>query len=131
MNHNRHQDNHRNLIPIYTTSGAWRALLRYPYIFNPQGEWVGWVTSEREVYDVDGVYVGWLTDTPRILRRRIESNRPRHEDPPAPPESIRPPANVPLPPLMPELPFHHVDVLDTRPELLHTKDHGELKPDMR
>jgi hypothetical protein len=32
---------------------------------------------------------------------------------------------------MPELPFHHVDVLDTQPELLHTRDHGELKPDMR
>lgn len=119
-------------IPIYSSSGEWRALLCYPHIFNTNGEWVGWVTPDREVYDVDGVYVGWLTNTPRILCRRSASHgRLRREDPPPPPSQIRPPAHVPLPPLMSELPFQHMDVLESSPNRLHTADHGELKEDMR
>ncbi len=117
-------------IPIYTTPGDWSALLVFPYIFNPRGEWIGWVTSKREVYDVDGVYVGWLTDEPRILRKRaFDHARPRREPPPEP-EPIRPPATVPLPPMMAELRFETIDVLDEYPELLHTTDSGELKEDM-
>lgn len=119
-------------IPIYTTSGDWRALLCYPHIFDTTGEWVGWVTPDRQVYDVDGVYVGWLTNTPRILCRRADGRkRLRRETPPRPPDKIRPPAHVPLAPLMSELPYQHVDVLESSPDRLHTADHGELKADMR
>jgi hypothetical protein len=122
----------RKFIPIYTTSGEWRAILCYPHIFNTGGEWVGWVTPQRQVYDVDGVYVGWLTNTPRILCRRADGqNRLRREAPPPPPDKIRPPAHVPLPPMMAELPFQHIDVLESLPDRLHTRDHGEFKPDMR
>ncbi len=120
----------RRPIPIYSTPGDWIALLVFPHIFNQIGEWIGWITPDREVFDVDGVYVGWLTDDPRILRRRIiEGSLPR-QDPPNRPEKIRPPATVPLPPMMAELPFEIIDVMDEEPDRLHTTDSGEFKEDM-
>jgi hypothetical protein len=45
-------------------------------------------------------------------------------------ERIRPPATVPLPPMMADLPFENVDVLLEEPERLHTTDTGELKEDV-
>ena len=120
----------KKAIPIYTTPGDWSALLVFPYIFNPIGEWIGFITSNREVFDVDGVYVGWLTDEPRVLRKRIiEGELPRRAVP-DPPKRVRPPATVPLPPMMAELPFEIIDVLDEEPERLHTSDTGEFKEDM-
>ncbi len=123
-------DPNSKAIPVYSTPGDWSAILLFPYLFNTQGEWIGWVTADQQVYDVDGLYVGWLTNEPRILRKRvIDWTLPRLEPPP-PPEKIRPPASVPLPPLMAELRFENVDVLEEYPELLHTTDSGELKEDM-
>ena len=46
------------------------------------------------------------------------------------PERIRPPATVPLPPMMAELPFEVLDVFDDDREYLTTLDHGEHKEDM-
>jgi hypothetical protein len=37
---------------------------------------------------------------------------------------------VPLPPMMAELPFGIIDVLEEEPERLHTIDGGELKEDL-
>jgi hypothetical protein len=116
-------------IPIYNTEGDWLALLVFPYVFNTLGEWVGWITDEKQVYDVDGIYVGWLSDENRILRKRHKIATDRRETPPAP-APIRAPATIPLPPLMPELPYGVMDVLDEEPERLHTIDTGELKEDM-
>jgi hypothetical protein len=117
-------------IPIYTTPGDWSAVMVFPYIFNQVGEWIGWVTPDRQVYDVDGLYVGWLTDEPRILRKRTYDHELPRRTPPKPPEKVRPPATVPLPPMMKELPFEIIDVLDEEGDRLHTSDHGELKEDM-
>lgn len=117
-------------IPIYTTPGDWSALLVFPYLFNTVGEWIGWVTSDKEVYDVNGVYVGWLTSEPRILSKRIPDGPLSRKDPPSPPKRIRPPATVPLPPMMAELPFEIIDVLDEMPERLHTSDAGGFREDM-
>jgi len=117
-------------IPIYTSKGDWSALLVFPFVFNQIGEWIGWVTPDRQVYDVDGVYVGWLTPDPRVLRKRTYDEALPHKTPPMPPERIRPPATVPLPPMMAELPFEHVDVLLEEPDRLHTTDTGELKQDV-
>jgi hypothetical protein len=120
----------RKPIPIYTTPGDWAALMVFPHLFNTIGEWIGWVSSDRQVYDVDGVYVGWLTSEPRILRKRIiEDELPRSTVPDTP-SRIRPPATVPLPPMMAELPFEIIDVLEEEPERLHTTDTGEFKEDM-
>ncbi|HLB64522.1 MAG TPA: hypothetical protein VJJ46_06745 [Anaerolineales bacterium] len=117
-------------IPIYTSKGDWAALMVYPHLFNTVGEWVGWLAPDRSVYDVDGVYVGWLTDEPRILRKRtIDGSLPRRRPPP-PPKKVRPPATVPLPPMMAELAFETIDILDEEPDRLHTSDTGELKDDI-
>lgn len=122
-------DSH-HLIPIYTTKGNLGAYLVYPYLYDPQGEWIGWVTPDRQVYSVYGHHVGWLTDDPRIVSRRApDFSKPRYRPPPAP-DAIRPPGSVPLSPMMRELAFSEIDVLDDAPDLLPTLDHGELKQDL-
>ncbi len=120
----------RRLIPIYTTSGDVGAYLQYPHLYNQAGEWIGWVTPEREVYSVLGHYIGWLSDDPRILRKRTyDFSKPRKAPPPPQPR-IRVPPTSPLPPLMPELPYTIVDVLEEEPHLLSTVDFDELREDM-
>lgn len=117
-------------VPIYTTSGALGALLRYPYLYNPQGEWIGWVTATREVYSVHGHYVGWLSRDLRILRKRSYDHTRPMRVPPRQPPPLRPPATVPLPPMMSELRYSEIDVLDEEPDRLPTMDAGELREDM-
>ena len=117
-------------IPIYTTRGDVGGFLLYPFLFNRQGEWIGWVESDRSVYSVMGNFVGTLEAGPRILRRRSYDHALPRQTPPAPPHPIRPMANIPLPPLMPELSFSVIDVLEEEPDLLPTIDHDELRDDM-
>jgi hypothetical protein len=116
-------------IPIYTTKGDWFALLHSPYIYNTRGEWIGWIVETNDVFDVEGVYVGWLSDEKRILRKRSK-NKYERRTPPNPPDRIRAPATIPLPPLMRELPYGVIDVLEEEPNRLHTIDSGEFKEDM-
>jgi hypothetical protein len=123
--------NSGRLIPIYTTSGDVGAYLRYPHLYNPIGEWIGWVTDEREVYSVLGHYVGWLSDDPRILRKRSYDFTMPRRNPPSPPPSIQVPASVPLAPLMAELTFTTIDVLEDEPHRLSTVDYSELREDMK
>ncbi|MBT3390680.1 MAG: hypothetical protein HN413_09735 [Chloroflexi bacterium] len=118
------------LIPIYTTSGDVGAFLRYPYLYNQIGEWVGWVRPDREIYSVLGHYIGWLTDDPRILRKRsYDFSKPRIT-PPQPQPRVRVPATVPLAPMMSELTYTHIDVLEEEPHRLGTVDFDELREDM-
>ncbi len=118
------------IIPIYNSKGDADAFLEYPYLFNRNGDWIGWVTPTREVYSVLGYYVGYLTNDPRILRKRATSTlKPRLEPPPAP-KKIYPPATIPLAPMMSELTASIVDVLLEEPERLHPLDLGELREDM-
>lgn len=120
----------KKLIPIYTTPGDLGAYLLYPYLYNPQGEWIGYVKPNREVYSVLGNYVGVFTDDPRILRRRsYDFSKPREEPLPRP-KRITVPATVPLAPMMAELPFTMIDVLDDEPERLSTVDFDEMREDM-
>jgi len=120
----------QNLIPIYSTRGDLGAYLIYPHLYNAQGEWIGWVTQEREVYSVLGYYVGYLTNDPRILRKRVlERSKPR-QSPPSHPEKIRPMATVPLARMMSELYHDTIDVLLEEPERLHTVDMGEFREDL-
>jgi hypothetical protein len=122
--------NQPRLIPIYTSQGALGGFLAFPYIFDPTGEWIGWVAKDRKVYSVHGHYVGTMTNDPRILRPREWG----HEDPmrqsPAPPEHMRVPTTVPLAPQMPEIPLNMIDVLEEAPELMPPVDFGELREDM-
>jgi len=118
------------VIPIYTTPGDVGAFLKYPYLYNPQGEWIGWVTPNRDVYSVAGNYVGWLSDDPRILRTRNYDYSKPGKEPPSHPGRIRVPASVPLAPLMAELTTATVDVLSDEPERLRTLDLDELREDI-
>jgi hypothetical protein len=118
-------------IPIYTTKGDYEAFLMYPMIYNLSGEWIGFVTTNREVYDVRGSYVGWLSDDPRVLRKRSYSyDKPKLTPPIPPKEQVPVPARAPLPPMMAELSYDTIDVLQEDPGLLPTLDFGELRDDM-
>ena len=118
------------IIPIYSSRGEVEVFLVFPYLFNRNGEWVGWVTPQREVYSVLGNYVGALTSDPRIVRQRADNaTRPRLPVSP-PPGRLTTPANLPLAPLMSDLTHGMVDVLLEEPERLHTIDSGEFREDM-
>jgi len=119
------------LIPIYDSKGDAEAFLEFPYIFNRNGEWIGFITPQREIYSVLGYYVGYLTNDPRILRKRATATlKPRRAVPPTPPGKRYPPATVPLAPLMSELSNATIDVLLEEPERLHALDAGELREDL-
>jgi hypothetical protein len=119
-----------NLVPIYTTKGDIEAFFVFPNIYNLMGEWLGFVTPLREVYSIRGDYVGWISDDPRILRKRTYDYSKPKLTPPKKPVKIMPPATLPLAPLMPELNFDTIDVLQEEPDRLPTGDMGELRPDM-
>jgi hypothetical protein len=120
----------RALIPVYTSNGEAEAFLVYPYLFNRNGEWIGFVTPKRHVYSVLGHYVGYMTNDPRILRKRATSTlKPRLQAPQAP-GRIPLPATVPLAPMMSELTHSLVDVLLDEPDRLHPLDQGELREDV-
>jgi hypothetical protein len=122
--------NQPKLIPIYTTKGDAEAFLAYPYIFNRNGDWIGFVTPQREVYSVIGYYVGTITNDPRIVRKRATGTlRPRLK-PPSQPGKVNLPATVPLAPLMGDLSQSMIDVLLDEPERLHTIDSGEYRDDL-
>ena len=120
----------KSIIPIYNTKGDAEAFLVYPYIYNRLGEWIGWITPEKEVYSVLGYYVGFLSSGPRILRKRAIEVATTRRTPPQKPSKISVPATVPLPPMMAELNYSELDVLLDEPERLHTADSGEFLEDL-
>ena len=120
----------RAVVPIYTSRGDAEAFLCYPYLHNRLGEWIGWVTADRQVYSVLGFYVGELTAEPRIIRKRITASlKPRKIPPPAP-ARLNLPATIPLAPLMGDLRFGVLDILQDEPERLHALDTGEERQDI-
>lgn len=121
---------HKTIIPIYTTRGDAEAFLCYPHLFNRTGEWIGWVTADRQVYSVLGFFVGELTAEPRILRKRITASLKPRKSPPERPSRLEVPATIPLAPLMAELKFGVMDVLLDEPGRLHTVDAGDFQQDI-
>ena len=119
-----------SVIPIYTSRGDAGAFLVFPYLYNRMGEWIGWATTDRQVYSVLGYYVGYLTDEPRILRKRVTSTLQPRLSPPAAPRRISPPATIPLAPMMREITYSTVDILLEEPERLHAIDSGEKREDL-
>jgi hypothetical protein len=117
------------IIPIYTSRGDAEAFLAFPYLYNRAGEWIGFVTSQRDVYSVLGFFVGTLTNDPRIIRNRSGEIKSRLKPPPSP-VLIRVSASVPLPKMMGDLSQGNIDVLQDEPNLLHTLDSGEMRQDI-
>ncbi len=81
--------NQRAIVPIYTSRGDAEAFLVYPHLHNRMGEWIGWVTADRQVYSVLGFYVGELTAEPRIIRKRITASLKPRKTPPARPPTCK------------------------------------------
>jgi len=129
-NYNIPMRSRTKLIPIYKSRGEIGAFLRFPYIFNTDGEWIGWVAADRCVYSVHGHYVGILSKEPRILRNRELAGSRRRITPPSPPPPIRIPSLTPLAPQLPEVLLTMIDVLDEAPELMPPTDYGNLRDDM-
>ncbi|MEK6222008.1 MAG: hypothetical protein N2D54_07140 [Chloroflexota bacterium] len=120
----------RRPVPIYTTRGDFQAFMVYPMLFDLSGEWIGYIAPNRDVYSVYGEYVGWLSDDPRILRKRsYDYGKPKIKPPPAP-RKLNSPGSAPLAPLMPELSYDTIDVLQNEPDRLPTQDMGDFRPDM-
>jgi hypothetical protein len=120
------------LIPLYTSHGAWAGAFADGHLYNPMGDWIGWVVpGTNQVFSVVGEYVGWLSNDFRVLRKRSTTNlTPRRTPPPRMPR-IKLPASVPLAPLMADLRFDIVDVFEEMPDRLHTWDFiEETRPDM-
>ncbi len=120
----------KKIIPLYNSKGDAEVFLVFPYLFNHLGEWVGWVTSNKDVYSVRGSYVGTISKDKRILCKRYTEARKPNLIPPSPPHRVMPPAIIPLAPMMSELLFSTVDILLEEPEKLHTLDSGEFREDM-
>jgi hypothetical protein len=118
------------IVPIYTSRGDAEAFLSYPYLHNRLGEWIGWVTADRQVYSVLGFYVGELTAEPRIIRKRITSSLKPRKTPPTPPVRLLIPSTIPLAPLMGDLRFGVIDILLEEHERMHTLDAGEQRQDI-
>jgi hypothetical protein len=119
------------LQPIYTTRGENAAFFENGNLFNLGGEWIGFVDVRNGyVYSVLGEYVGFISKDGRILRKRAMDEIVPRKAPPRAPARIKAPTSVPLPPMVAELGFDSIDVLDEMPDRLHTMDAGELKDDM-
>lgn len=116
------------MVPIYRTDGAWVAVYEGGHLFSVEGEWLGFVVG-REVFDPAGEYLGFLSDDRRLLRKRALSDPPPRRQPPPAPTRPSIPANVPLAPLLRELPFHIVDVfIEEGENLMYV---SETRPDMQ
>ncbi len=118
-----------SIIPVYSSRGDADVFLVYPYLYNRGGEWIGFVTPQRDVFSVLGYYVGFLTSDPRIIRKRSGDDKARTKPPHAPPH-LRISATIPLPKMMSDLSHEHIDVVQDEPDRLHTLDAGEFRLDM-
>ncbi len=113
---------------IFDTRGDWHATKFADFLFNTRGEYIAFV-EDGEVYTREGEWVGRLSKDGRILRKRSERARElRRTLPPVPPKPDKLPARAPLPPMMAELNFSTVDVLDEDPDVF--KRISDLRPDM-
>jgi hypothetical protein len=113
---------------IFDTRGDWQATKIGGFVYSSRGEYVAFVEGD-DVYKQDGEWIGRLSKDGRILRKRSERRRALHPNPPPrPPKPDKLPPRAPLPPMMAELDFSTVDVLDEDPEIF--KRISDLRPDM-
>lgn len=59
---------------LFDSAGSWVAFRRGKYVYNPSGEWIGWLPwNDLEVFNVNGKYLGTICGANRLYRFR---NRP-------------------------------------------------------
>ncbi len=110
-------------VPVYTTRGDWAAMLVNDYfLYSPAGDWIGFLDLEKRVFNVRGEYAGWLSADNRVLRKRDNTNPlARIKGPPVQPQLKFAPSMA-LPPMMAELAYDTIDVLEDMPEQLDPYD---------
>ena len=116
---------------IYDTRGDWHATLIGSNLWDPRGEYIGFVLGDNyKVYTAQGEHIGDLAHDGRIIRKK-HFDRPTllADLPPVPPKPAKLPARAPLPPMFGELGFNVIDVLDWDPDIF--KVVSDLKPDMQ
>jgi hypothetical protein len=113
---------------IFDTHGDWQATKFGDFLWNTRGEYIGYLEGE-DVFKRDGEWIGRLSKDGRILRKRSETRRELRSDiPKTPPRPEKLPPRAPLPPMMAELNYSIIDVLDEDPEIF--KRISDLRPDM-
>lgn len=113
---------------IFDTRGEWHATRIGDAVFDTRGEYVAYIKPDG-VYKRDGEWLGRLIKDGRIVRKRTEVRRELEPNPPerpGKPENL--PARAPLPPMVAELDFSTIDVLDEDPDIF--KRVSDLRPDM-
>ncbi|MBI5959201.1 MAG: hypothetical protein HY866_10730 [Chloroflexi bacterium] len=114
---------------IFDTHGDWQATKIGDSIYSSRGEYIGFIENGIDIYKNDGEWVGRLSKDGRILRKRTERRRELHSNPPPkPPKPEKMPGRSPLPPMMAELDYGTIDVLEDDPEIF--KRISDLRPDM-
>ncbi len=110
-------------VPVYTTRGDWAAMLVNDfYLYNPAGDWIGFLDLQKRVYNARGEYAGWLSSDNRVLRHRDNTSPlARIKGPPVQPRLKFAPTMA-LPPMMAELGYDTIDVLEDMPERLDPYD---------
>lgn len=112
--------------PIYRSDGEWVAVYAKGFLFNVDGECLGF-TRGREVYDMGGRYLGFLSDDRRLLRQRRPPAKEPLQPPPRPPRP-RIPSSMPLPPMLRALPYGYIDLFEEFADRLTFI--SETRPDM-
>jgi hypothetical protein len=113
---------------IFDTHGDWQATKFGNFLWNTRGEYIAYLEGE-DVFKRDGEWIGRLSKDGRILRKRSEMRRELRTDiPKEPPRPERLPPRAPLPPMMAELNYSIIDVLEEDPEIF--KRISDLRPDM-
>jgi hypothetical protein len=102
--------------PIYRSDGEWIAVYSKGFLFNVDGECLGFVRG-REVYDMGGHYLGFFSDDRRLLRQKRPPAKPRQQPPPPPPRP-RIPSSMPLSPMLSVLPYGYIDLFEEFPDRL-------------
>jgi hypothetical protein len=114
---------------IFDSRGDWHATKFGEYLYSSRGEYIGWVEgTANDVFKRDGEWIGRLSKDGRILRKRSERRRELNPSLRKEPTKPKLPPRTPLPPMMSDLDFGTVDVLDEEPDIF--KRVSDLRPDM-
>ncbi len=113
---------------VFDSPGDWQATKLGPYLFDPRGEYIGFVLEDiYDVYTSSGEWIGNLVQDGRIVRKRNAPRRPLIPTPPKPKKPEKLPARAPLPPQTGDLGFDKIDVLEWDPDVF--KRLSDLTPD--
>ena len=61
---------------LFNSSGNWIAFRKGKYVFDKDGEWIGWLPwQDQDVVGVDGQYLGTIVQDNRFYRFRDKPNK--------------------------------------------------------